>query len=119
LLFERGSAYGRARHHDGSPERLRLLYDLSRRLATFNELDDVLRHATGTIDCARRRRRAQPARLAGMVLTAAGVLMVGGASFAVLARALPVGAILAPPGLWVGVGSVVTGMAVLRSARMR
>jgi GAF domain-containing protein len=26
---------------------LRLLYDLSRRLATFNELDDILRHATG------------------------------------------------------------------------
>src|SRR5262249_22894837 len=31
----------------GAPERLRLLYDLSRRLATFNELDDILRHATG------------------------------------------------------------------------
>src|SRR5262249_44132476 len=31
----------------GALERLRLLYDLSRRLATFNELDDVLRHATG------------------------------------------------------------------------
>lgn len=30
----------------GTSERLRLLYDLSRRLATFNELDDVLRHAT-------------------------------------------------------------------------
>ena len=31
----------------GTSERLRLLYGLSRRLATFNELDDVLRHATG------------------------------------------------------------------------
>ena len=31
----------------GAPERLRMLYDLSRRLATFNELDDILRHATG------------------------------------------------------------------------
>jgi GAF domain-containing protein len=30
----------------GTPERLRLLYDLSRRLATFDRLDDVLRHAT-------------------------------------------------------------------------
>lgn len=30
----------------GTSERLRLLYDLSRRLATFSELDDVLRHAT-------------------------------------------------------------------------
>jgi GAF domain-containing protein len=30
----------------GASARLRLLLDLSRRLATFNELDDVLRHAT-------------------------------------------------------------------------
>jgi GAF domain-containing protein len=29
--------------------RLRLLYDLSRRLATFNDLDDVLRQATGAL----------------------------------------------------------------------
>jgi GAF domain-containing protein len=33
----------------GALERLRLLYDLSRRLATFDELDDVLRHATGEL----------------------------------------------------------------------
>jgi transcriptional regulator with GAF, ATPase, and Fis domain len=30
-------------------DRLRLLYDLSRRLATFNDLDDVLRQATGAL----------------------------------------------------------------------
>jgi GAF domain-containing protein len=30
----------------GTSERLRLLYDLNRRLATFQDLDDVLRHAT-------------------------------------------------------------------------
>lgn len=30
----------------GASERLRLLYDLSRRLATFDDLDAVLRHAT-------------------------------------------------------------------------
>jgi GAF domain-containing protein len=33
----------------GAPERLRLLYDLSRRLATFHELDDVLRSATAKL----------------------------------------------------------------------
>jgi GAF domain-containing protein len=59
------------------------------------------------------------ARVAGMVLTAAGVLMVGGACFAVLARARPAGAMLAQPGLWAGVISVVAGVAVLRSARTR
>lgn len=32
-----------------SSERLRLLYDLSRRLATFHDLDDVLRSATGRL----------------------------------------------------------------------
>jgi GAF domain-containing protein len=34
---------------DDTSYRLRLLYDLSRRLATFNDLDDVLRQATGAL----------------------------------------------------------------------
>jgi GAF domain-containing protein len=33
----------------GTSERLRLLYELSRRLATFDQLDDVLRHATAKL----------------------------------------------------------------------
>jgi sigma-B regulation protein RsbU (phosphoserine phosphatase) len=75
------------------------------------ELHDRLRQEAATLRSL--------ARLAGMVLTAAGVLMVGGASFAVLARALPVGAMLVRPGLWAGVVCVVAGMAVLGSARAR
>jgi sigma-B regulation protein RsbU (phosphoserine phosphatase) len=75
------------------------------------ELHDRLRGEAATLRSL--------ARLAGMALTAAGLLVVGGASFAVLARALPVGAILAQPGLWAGVVCVVAGIAVLRSARMR
>jgi GAF domain-containing protein len=75
------------------------------------ELHDRLRAEAGTLRSL--------ARVAGVILTGAGVLMVGGAWFGVLARALPVGAMLAQPGLWAGVISVVAGVAVLAGARTR
>src|SRR5262249_39214800 len=75
------------------------------------ELHDRLR--------AEARTLRSLARVAGMVLIAAGVLMVGAACFASLARARPIGAMLARRGLWAGVISIVAGVAVLRSARTR
>jgi len=75
------------------------------------ELHDRLRAEAGTLRSL--------ARVAGGILTGAGVLMVGGAWFAALARALPVGTVVAQPGLWAGVISVVAGVAVLASARTR
>jgi len=75
------------------------------------ELHDRLREEAATL-----RRLAQ---LAGIVLMVAGVLVAAASAFAVLARALPVSAMLAQPGLWAGVVAVVAGVAVLRSAQTR
>ncbi|HEV7734293.1 MAG TPA: GAF domain-containing protein [Candidatus Binatia bacterium] len=75
------------------------------------ELHDRLREEAATL-----RRLV---RMTGTVLIVGGVLVAGLSAFAVLARALPIGALLTQPGLIAGVVAVVAGVAVIRTVRGR
>lgn len=73
------------------------------------ELHDRMREEAATL-----RRLA---RLVGIALAVAGVLLAGWVVFASLARALPLGSVAANPALLAGILAVVAGIGVLAAAR--